>query len=224
MKKSKILTSGIIRENPLLVMLLGLCPVLTATESIMNALTMFVAVLFVLFFSNLIISALRRFIPTEIRIPIYIVIIATLVTIIDLLLQAYTPDLSESLGVFIPLITVNCIILGRAEAFASKNTVVDSMLDAIGMAIGFGLACLVIAIFREFIGTGGFTFANPFDSEMKVVWTPLAQYAWPQMVQGTGGFLTFGVVIGVFNTIQMKITKNQIKKAKLLADSQKGGC
>ena len=146
-QKKEYFLAGIFKENPILVSLLGLCPIIPATTSIMNALTMSVAVLFVLFFSNIIISAIRKIVPNEIRIPIYIVIIASLVTCIDLLLQAYTPSLSESLGVFIPLITVNCIILGRAEAFASKHSVVDSMLDALGVSIGFAFACLIIAFF-----------------------------------------------------------------------------
>lgn len=223
MKKSQVLTNGIFKQNPILVMLLGLCPVIPATTSIMNAVTMFVAVLFVLFFSNLIISLLKKIIPNEIRIPIYIVIIASLVTVIDLLLQAFTPDLSDTLGVFIPLITVNCIILGRAEAFASKNSVGDSVLDAIGMACGFGLACLIIAIVREFVGTGGFTFFNPFDTDMKVVWTPLAKFAWPVMVQGIGGFLTFGLVVGIFNTIQISISQSRVRKAQALKVSAEGG-
>lgn len=210
MKKSKIVLSGIFGSNPLLVMTLGLCPVVPATTSVMNALTMFVAVLFVLFFSNLIISLLKSVIPNEIRIPVYIVIIASLVTVFDLLLQAYAPDLSESLGVFIPLITVNCIILGRAEAFASKNKVGDSILDAIGMACGFGLACLVIAIVREFFGTGGFTISNPFNAEQSASWLPLKDFAIPVFTQNVGGFLVFGLIIGIFNYIMMASHREKV--------------
>lgn len=209
-KKLGIFLTGIIKENPVLVMLLGLCPVVPATTSIINAIMMFFAVLFVLFFSNLIISSIKKIVPNEIRIPVYIVIIATLVTIIDLLLKAFAPAVSNSLGVFIPLITVNCIILGRAEAFASKNSIVDSLLDALGMALGFGLACLSIAIFREFLGTGGFTLTNPFNSEQSISWLPLKDFAMPVMVQGIGGFLSFGLAIGVFTLcIKSKVpTKN----------------
>ncbi len=198
-KAFNVFTSGILKDNPVLVMLLGLCPVIPATTSIINALMMTIAVLFVLLFSNIIISSIKKIVPNEIRIPIYIVIIATLVTIVDLLLKAFAPDISESLGVFIPLITVNCIILGRGEAFASKNTIVHSILDALGMAIGFGIACVTIAFFRELLGTGGFTLVNPFNAEQKVAWLPLQKYAASVMVQGIGGFLTFGLVIGVFS-------------------------
>ncbi len=200
-KRKEFFLAGIIKNNPVLVMLLGLCPVIPATTSIINALMMFVAVLFVLVCSNLIISLIKGIVPKEIRIPVYIVIIASLVTVIDLLLKAYAPDVSNSLGVFIPLITVNCIILGRAEAFASKNSVLDSLLDALGMSIGFGLACLVIAVFREFLGTGGFTLTNPFNSDQSAEWLPLKDFALPVMVQGIGGFLTFGIIVGLFSWI-----------------------
>lgn len=222
-QKKEYFLAGIFKENPILVSLLGLCPIIPATTSIMNALTMSVAVLFVLFFSNIIISAIRKIVPNEIRIPIYIVIIASLVTCIDLLLQAYTPSLSESLGVFIPLITVNCIILGRAEAFASKHSVVDSMLDALGVSIGFAFACLIIAFFRELIGTGGFTLSNPFDLSQTVSWLPLKDYAWSAMTGGIGGFMTFGFVLGVYNTINILINSKKEKKIeaqKALASSK----
>ena len=212
-QKKEYFLAGIFKENPILVSLLGLCPIIPATTSIMNALTM----------SNIIISAIRKIVPNEIRIPIYIVIIASLVTCIDLLLQAYTPSLSESLGVFIPLITVNCIILGRAEAFASKHSVVDSMLDALGVSIGFAFACLIIAFFRELIGTGGFTLSNPFDSSQTVSWLPLKDYAWSAMTGGIGGFMTFGFVLGVYNTINILINSKKEKKIeaqKALASSK----
>src|SRR5574344_1328029 len=162
--KKKIFLDGVFSSNPILALILGMCPVIIATQSIDNALGMSVAVLIVLFFSNLIISALKSVIPNEIRIPVYIVIIASLVSCVDLLMQAYTPALSDSLGEFIPLITVNCIILGRAEAFANKNSVVDSMADAVGQSLGFFMACLLICIPREFLGTGGFTLVNPFTN------------------------------------------------------------
>ena len=211
MKKSQIFLNGVFGQNPILVMLLGLCPVIVATQSINNALGMSVAVLLVLLFSNLIISIINHIIevPSEIRIPIYIVVIASLVTIVDLLMKAFTPSLSESLGEFIPLITVNCIILGRAEAFASKNSVIDSVIDALGMACGFAIACFIIAIFREFTGTQIFS------------WTPLADYALPIMQQGAGGFLSFGLVIGIYTTISMKIQDKKLKKKAAIAASAK---
>lgn len=218
-QKGKIFRNGVLDQNPILVMLLGLCPVMVATESINNAIGMSVAVLLVLFFSNLIISVINRLIkvPNEIRIPIYIVIIASLVTIVDLLMQAFTPELSSSLGMFIPLITVNCIILGRAEAFASKNTVSDSIIDALGMSLGFAVACLVIAVFREFLGTGGFSFNNPFTGDNLFTWTPLSAYALPLMVKGAGGFLIFGLVIGLYSFCNMKFQEQRIRRQTVIA-------
>ena len=212
MKKSQIFLNGVFGQNPILVMLLGLCPVIVATQSINNALGMSVAVLLVLLFSNLIISIINHIIE---------VVIASLVTIVDLLMKAFTPSLSESLGEFIPLITVNCIILGRAEAFASKNSVIDSVIDALGMACGFAIACFIIAIFREFIGTGGFSFSNPFTGTQIFSWTPLADYALPIMQQGAGGFLSFGLVIGIYTTISMKIQDKKLKKKAAIAASAK---
>ena len=166
----------------------------------------------VLMFSNMIISILRNFIPDRVRIPGYIVIIASLVTVVQFLLQGYVPALNDALGVYIPLIVVNCIILGRAEAFASKHSVVDSMLDALGVSIGFAFACLIIAFFRELIGTGGFTLSNPFDSSQTVSWLPLKDYAWSAMTGGIGGFMTFGFVLGVYNTINILINSKKEKK------------
>ena len=218
MSKKKIFLDGLFSQNPILALTLGLCPVMIATQSINNALGMSIAVLLVLFFSNLIVSAIKSFIPGEIRIPVYIVIIASLVTCVDLLMQAFTPALSESLGEFIPLITVNCIILGRAEAFASKNKVTDSMIDALGMSCGFAIACFSIAILREFLGTGGFTLSNPFNPAQSVSWLPLADYAIPLFNKAPGGFLMLGIVLGLFNLILMNVNdKAAKKKAKLAA-------
>ena len=145
---------GLNRSNPVLVLALGMCPTLAVSTSIDNALGMTAAVLFVLVCSNLIISLMRNYIPDRVRIAVFIVIIATLVTIVDLSMQAFQPELSENLGIFIPLIVVNCIVLGRAEAFASKNTPFLSMLDALGMAAGFGIAITIISFFRQVLGTG----------------------------------------------------------------------
>ena len=148
------LTRGIFRENPIFVMLLGMCPTLGVTTSAINGLGMGVATLLVLIISNTAISAVKNLIPDTIRIPSYIVIIATIVTIVELLMAAYLPTLHASLGIFIPLIVVNCIILGRAEAFASKNNIWQSTLDAIGMGLGFTLALTLLGLIREILGSG----------------------------------------------------------------------
>jgi electron transport complex protein RnfE len=210
LSKKQIFLAGIFSENPTLSIVLGMCPVIVATTSIMNTVAMSFAVLFVLALSNMIISSLRKVIPSEIRIPVYIVIIASLVTAVQLLMNAYTPELADSLGLFLPLITVNCIILGRAEAFANKNTVVDSLLDALGESIGFFMACMLIAIPRELLGTGGFTFSNPFNAAQEVAWLPLAKIAIPLMDQAVGGFLWIGIVMGLF---KMALDKHETKKA-----------
>ena len=154
MNKLQILTKGIIKENPVLVLLLGCCPTLATTTSAINGLGMGVSTLAVLLCSNIVISILKNVIPDKVRIPCYIVVIAAFVTIVQLLLKAYLPALDAALGLFIPLIVVNCIILGRAEMFASKNSIIDSALDGIGMGIGFTLALGLMGLIREFLGDG----------------------------------------------------------------------
>ena len=149
-----ILKNGIIYENPTFVQVLGMCPTLAVTTSLKNGLGMGLSVTFVLVLSNMIVSLLRKIIPQKIRIAAYVVIIATFVTIVDLVLKAYVPSLSKSLGIFIPLIVVNCIILARAEAFASKNTVVKSAVDGLGMGLGFTIALALISAIREILGNG----------------------------------------------------------------------
>lgn len=151
---TKLISNGIFKNNPIFVQVLGICPVLATTSSVKTALGMAVAFSAVLIFSNMIISAVKNLIPNAVRIPCYIVIIASLVTIIELLMQALTPDLFKSLGIFIPLIVVNCIILGRAEGFASKNSIFNSLKDAIGVSLGFAVALLIISAFRELLGAG----------------------------------------------------------------------
>jgi electron transport complex protein RnfE len=191
MSKIKILTNGFIKENPTLVLVLGTCPSLAVTTSIFNALGMGAATTFVLIMSNMLISMLKSVIPDKIRIPCYILVIATFVTIVDLIIQAYVPALSSSLGVFIPLIVVNCIVLGRAEAFAGKNSVFDSTLDGIGMGIGFTLAIFIIAFFRELLGSGALFGQNiiPFDGILIFVLAP-------------GAFIVFGFTIAVVKWLQ----------------------
>ena len=154
MSKIKILTKGIIKENPTLILVLGMCPSLAVTTSAINGLGMGLATTFVLLMSNMLISLLKNVIPATVRIPAFIIVIATFVSIVDLVLQGFVPALADSLGLFIPLIVVNCIVLGRAEAFASKNSIFDSILDGIGMGLGFTLALFIIGTCREILGSG----------------------------------------------------------------------
>jgi Na+-translocating ferredoxin:NAD+ oxidoreductase subunit E len=165
-------TKGIIKENPIFIILLGLCPALAVSNQVVNALGMGAGVIFVLLGSNIFVSLLKNFIPAKVRIPSYIVIIASFVTIVDLTMQAYLPSLSDNLGVFVQLIVVNCIILGRAEAFASKNSLNNSILDALGMGIGFTLGLTVIAFVREVLGAGTITLF-PIGSFNGVISIPL---------------------------------------------------
>ena len=190
------LTRGIIKENPTFRLVLGMCPTLALTTSLENAIGMGVACIFVLICSNAAISALRNIIPSAVRIPCYIVVIAAFVQVVDLLMQAYTPALAESLGIFIPLIVVNCIILGRAEAYASKNSVLYSVADGLGMGIGFTLALSIIAAIREFLGNGSVT-----------VWGDIAiqnihNHAMVLVVLPAGGFITLGLILAFINNLQ----------------------
>lgn len=188
--KLAILTKGIIKENPVLVLLLGTCPTLATTSSALNGLGMGVSAMIVLICSNIVISLLAKIIPDKVRIPCYIVVIAGFVTVVQFLLQAFVPSLYDSLGLFIPLIVVNCIILGRAEMFASKNNALDSALDGIGMGIGFTLALGVMGAIREIIGAGTiFGFAIPWMSEHPMLIISLAP----------GGFFIFAVMIAAIN-------------------------
>lgn len=218
MKKLDIFKKGLFIENPIFVLLLGLCSALAITTSLTNAIGMGMAVTCVLIMSNIIISLLRKIIPNEIRIPVFIVVIATLVKCVQMLMNAYTPALYESLGVFIPLIVVNCIILGRAESFASRNGIGDSLLDALGMGLGYTLAVLVISFFREFIGTGGLSLYNPFDASQVIFDIKIfADYAVSLFTQPAGAFLTLGCI---FAFVQfLKIRKE--KKAKIRAEKLK---
>ncbi len=197
MKDSKmmIFLRGLIIENPVLILVLGTCPTLAQTTSIIGALGMGIAATLVLICSNTVISALRNLIPETVRIPCYIVIIATFVTVVQLLMHAYLPDLYEMLGVYLALIVVNCIILGRAEMFARKNGVLDSAIDGLGMGLGFLVALLAMATVREVFGAG--TFAGlpvPF----------LEKYNIPILTQAPGGFLVFGLLIALMNKIKEK--------------------
>ena len=190
----KTLSNGILRANPTFILLLGLCPTLAVSTSIDNAFGMTGAVLFVLLAANVIVSILRRWIPDRARIPTFIVIIATLVTIVDLALKAYIPSLSQSLGMYVPLIVVNCIILGRAEAFASKNNVIHSIADAVGMSLGFGVAILVISFVRQVLGSGKLEVFNvQLFSVPGLASNPAAIFLLPM-----GAFFVLGVLLALF--------------------------
>ncbi|RLC48423.1 MAG: electron transport complex subunit RsxE [Candidatus Cloacimonadota bacterium] len=190
MKAFGELTKGIIKENPIFVMALGLCPTLAVSTSVNNAIGMGAAATFVLIGSNIVISLIKNFIPSKVRIPAYIVIIASFVTVVDMVMEAYAASLHKSLGLFIPLIVVNCIILGRAEAFASKNSVGSSILDGIGMGIGFSLALIVIATIREIIGTGKFY-------GMQIL--PCSYQPAICAILPPGAFFTIGILMALFN-------------------------
>ena len=195
MKAIQEFTKGIIKENPVFVMALGLCPTLAVSTSVQNAIGMGAAATFVLVCSNIFISLLKNFIPSKVRIPCYILVIASFVTIVDMAMEAYVPPLHKSLGIFIPLIVVNCIILGRAEAFASKNGVFKSMLDGLGMGVGFMLAIIVIASIREFLGVGTILDIRILPAYYK----PMISAILPP-----GAFITIGLLMGLLNILQNK--------------------
>ncbi len=193
-KFGKEFAKGLIISNPVFVLALGLCPTLAISTSIDNALGMTLAVFIVLLGANIIIASIRGFVPTIMRIPIFIVIIATLVTVVTLIFHAYLPDTYESLGIFLPLVVVNCIILARAEAFASKNPVLDSIADALGISVGFMLALLLISFIRQVLGTGNLTvlgfdlFTLPVLGE-----NPMGIFVLPY-----GAFLVIGLIMALF--------------------------
>ena len=183
----KIFTNGIVKENPLLVLSIGLCSSLAVTTSVFNGLGMGLSMTFVLLMSEIIISLFRKLIPSAIRLPIFIIVIAAFTTIVQLLLQAYGPALSESLGVFIPLIVVNCIIMGRVEAFSSKNSVGAAILDALGMGIGYTWVLIAISLIRELLGSGKIFGYEVFAEENAIGFFSGAP----------GGFFVFGVMIAI---------------------------
>ena len=195
-------------------MLLGLCPVLIVTDTFDKAFGMGVAVTLVLLFTNLVISLIRKIVPNEVRIPTFIVIIACFVTIVDRLMEAYTPTLYNSLGVVISMITVNCIVLGRGEAFASKNKVLPSIMDALGSGLGFLLSCSLIGLIREFIGKGGLTVSNPFTGEAFFSAYPLKEYAISVIADKTGAFLILGIIVGLFTLIRLNGEEKKALEAK----------
>lgn len=188
-------TKGLVSQNTLLVLLLGMCPALATTTSLTNAVGMGAAVIFVATMSNIAVSAIRKIVPDEVRIPIFVLLIASFVTVVDLSMKAWMPGLSKSLGLFIPLIVVNCIILARAEAFAYKNGVVRSALDGLGSGTGYALGLILVSFFRELLGNGTLfnvsVFGEAFKSNAVLV-----------MILPPGAFLTLGLIIGTINKIR----------------------
>lgn len=189
MEYLKIIKNGIIAENPTFVLLLGMCPTLATTSSAVNGMSMGLATTFVLICSNIVISAIKKLIPDEVRIPAYIVVIASFVTILQMCMQAFLPDLYKSLGLFIPLIVVNCIVLGRAESFASKNGILSSGFDGIGIGLGFTIALTLLGICRELLGTGKIFALSVFPE----------QYGALLFVLAPGAFIALGYLIALVN-------------------------
>jgi len=192
MSYTKDFTLGLFKENPVLRLMIGLCPVLAVSTSAINALAMSLATMFVLVSSNTVVSIFRKLIPEEIRIPIFIIVISTFVTISDYVMQAFTPELHKALGVFIPLIVVNCVILGRVEAFGSKEPVANSILDGLGMGIGFLLALTAIGIIREILGAGAIFGISLFPASLAAI----------AMILPPGAFLTIGFLMALLNKFE----------------------
>lgn len=215
MNRKENFKAGFIRENPVFSLYLGLCSTLAITTSLNNAIGMGVAVIAVLIMSNVLISALRNIIPNEIRIPVYIVIIAALVKVIQMLIKAYAPSLDTALGVFIPLIVVNCIILGRAEAFASKNGVLDSALDGLGMGLGYTASIIVMSVIRQVLATGMITFDNPFNAAQNIFTITLIpeDFTISMFSQPVGAFCTFACLAAGLTAYKSWSEKKAAKKA-----------
>ncbi len=193
-KNLKVIVNGIIKENPIFVLLLGMCPTLATTSSAVNGMSMGLATMFVLIMSNTVISLLKNLIPDMVRIPAFIVVIATFVTIVEMMMKAYVPALADSLGIFIPLIVVNCIVLGRAEAFASKNKVFASTLDGFGIGLGFTFALTLLGAVRELLGTGKIFSISVYPEN----------YGSLIFVLAPGAFIVLGFLIASFNQLVKK--------------------
>jgi len=195
MSKLSLLTKGIIKENPTFVLVLGMCPTLGTTTSAFNGFGMGLATLFVLTLSNVLISLVAKQVPDKVRIPVYIVLIAAVVTVLQLLMQAFTPALYATLGIFIPLIVVNCIVLGRAEAYASKNSVIDSTMDGIGIGLGFTLSLTVVGTIRELLGSASIFGIKLMDADGMLVF-----------VLAPGAFIVLGYIMVLFNKLKSRIS------------------
>ena len=193
-KNIKVLVNGVIKDNPVFVLLLGMCPTLATTSSAINGMSMGLATMFVLICSNVVISLLKNLIPDLVRIPSFIVVIATFVTFVEMVMNAFLPALADSLGIFIPLIVVNCIVLGRAEAFAAKNNVLFSLFDGIGIGLGFTFALTALGIIREFLGSGKMFSISFFPEDFGITLFVLAP----------GAFIALGYLVAVFNKLQRK--------------------
>ena len=215
MGKLKILTDGLVKENPVLRLVLGTCPTLALTTAVSNAFGMGFAATFVLVCSNIAISALRKVIPGQVRLPAYITVIATFVTIVQNLVKAYFPDLDAALGVYLPLIVVNCIILGRAEMFASKNGVVDSALDGVGMGLGFTLALLLMSTIREVLGAGTWY-------GIQIIPESIDRFTF--MTSPAGGFFTFGLLMALVVFIETKLGDRRKRSVGCDGCPSKGAC
>jgi electron transport complex protein RnfE len=195
MSNLKYFTNGFLKENPTFVLVLGTCPTLAVTTAAMNGIGMGAATTFVLVFSNLLIAALKNYIPDKVRIAAFILVIATFVTIVDLVMKAFTPDLYKTLGIFIPLIVVNCIILGRAEAFAQRNAVIPAILDGLGMGIGFTLAITLMGSIREILGNGSIFDIRLVSQDTRTIL---------MFILPPGAFLTYGYLIAIMNSFKKK--------------------
>ncbi len=199
----KEFSKGIVTSNPIFVLALGLCPALAVSDRLEKAVWMSLGVLFVLLCSNIIISAIRKYVPNIMRIPVFIVIIATFVTIISLVFEAFVPAIFDALGIYLSLIVVNCIILGRAEAFASKNSVKDSIADALGITAGFAVALIIISLIREILGTGGLAWGDTAIFTLPV----LGDHPLTVLALNPGAFLVIGLLLALFRWVG--VTKNE---------------
>ena len=215
MGKLKILTDGLVKENPVLRLVLGTCPTLALTTAVSNAFGMGFAATFVLICSNIAISALRKVIPEQVRLPAYITVIATFVTIVQNLVKAFLPDLDAALGVYLPLIVVNCIILGRAEMFASKNGVVDSALDGLGMGLGFTLTLLLKSTIREVLGAGTWY-------GIKIIPESIDRFTF--MTSPAGGFFTFGLLMALVIFVETKLGDRRKRSIGCEGCPSRGAC
>ncbi|MGE4276876.1 MAG: electron transport complex subunit RsxE [Lawsonibacter sp.] len=223
--KMRILTNGILAENPVLRLVLGTCPTLAVTTMASNGIGMGLAATFVLFCSNVVISALRKIIPDQVRIPCYITVIAGFVSVVQMIVKAYVPTLDKALGVYLPLIVVNCIILGRAEMFASKNSVVDSALDGIGMGIGFTITLTIMGSIREILGSGTWMaglggLVSSLGSDFAIRVIPESIDSFSIMTSAPGGFFVFGILMAGATWLT---TRPKKEKAAKPSEAVEGG-
>jgi len=218
MKKNRIILDGAFKNNSTFILLLGLCPVLATTSGVSSALGMGLAMLAVIIVSNVVVSLIRHLIPNEIRIPVMIVIIATIVTVVEMLMKAYLPDLAANLGVYLSIIVVNCVIFARAESFALKNGVLDSFLDAIGTGLGFILSVLLLALAREIVGTGAIDFKSFINGESLFLLRIFPeQYAISIFVENSGAFIMLGLLVALITYLVPTITTWNENRGKLKA-------